>query len=61
LFSALSSDSDIWWEMTLAQGEDRLRFLCAERGKNWDKMSEEERETFVDVLLHEKPVGEPTG
>jgi hypothetical protein len=35
-------------------GEERLRLLFAERGLNWDDMTEEQREEFVDMLLHEK-------
>jgi hypothetical protein len=27
--------------------------LCAERGRDWDRMSEDEREAFVDDLIHE--------
>lgn len=30
-----------------------MRVLSAERGLDWDSMSEEEREAFVDDLLHE--------
>ena len=33
--------------------EERLRVACAERGLNWDKMSEPEREAFADNLVHE--------
>lgn len=54
VLDALSSEQDIWWDLTLTQGEDQLRQLCAARGLNWDKLTEEERETFVDDLLHEK-------
>ena len=32
--------------------EAQLRRLCAERGRDWDKMSEEDREAFIDDLLH---------
>ena len=52
---ALTAGGDIWWEMTLSQGEEQFRRLAAERGLEWDKMPEAERETFVDALLHEKP------
>ena len=38
--------------------EAELRRLCAERGRDWNSMSEEERETFVDDLVHEdRPCG----
>jgi hypothetical protein len=33
--------------------EEQLRRVSAERGLDWDKMSEEEREAFVDDLVHE--------
>jgi hypothetical protein len=32
----------------------QLRRACAERGLDWDRLSEDERESFVDGLLHEK-------
>ena len=42
--------------MQFAEGQ--LRRLCAERGLDWDKLSENEREAFVDDLLHEdRPCG----
>jgi hypothetical protein len=38
--------------------EAQLRALCTERGLDWDKMSEEEREAFIDNLVHEdRPCG----
>ncbi len=55
VLDALAADGDIWWEMTLSQGEEQFRRLAVERGLEWDKMPEAERETFVDALLHEKP------
>lgn len=33
--------------------EQRLRTLAAERGLDWDTLSEAEREAFVDDLIHE--------
>jgi phosphatidylserine/phosphatidylglycerophosphate/cardiolipin synthase-like enzyme len=33
--------------------EAQLRRLAADRGLDWDKLSEEAREAFVDELLHE--------
>ncbi|MBI2194859.1 MAG: hypothetical protein HYU36_22995 [Planctomycetes bacterium] len=42
------------------QREERMQFAAAQlrrvaaaRGLDWDKMSEEDREAFVDDLLHE--------
>jgi hypothetical protein len=53
VLSALGSESDLWRQITLGNGEDQLRRLCAEHGLDWDKMSEEERENFIDRPLHE--------
>lgn len=33
--------------------EDQLRRICSERGLSWEKMSEEERQNFVEDLVHE--------
>ena len=33
--------------------ETQLRRICAERGLDWDKLSEDEREAFIDDLVHE--------
>ncbi|MCJ7585420.1 MAG: hypothetical protein MUO30_11720 [Anaerolineales bacterium] len=55
VLDALTADRDVWWEMTLSQGEEQFSRLAAERGLEWDTMPEAERETFVDALLHEKP------
>jgi hypothetical protein len=47
-------------EETVARRDERMEFaenqirrVCAERGRDWDKMTEEERESFVDDLVHE--------
>lgn len=34
-------------------GESRIRLLAAQHGLDWDAMSEDERKTLVDELLHE--------
>jgi hypothetical protein len=31
----------------------RLRRLAAEKGRDWDRMNDGEREDFIDALLHE--------
>jgi len=49
----LSAARDVWWQHTIAEGEHQMRRLCAERGLNWDTMTEEERESLVDDLIHE--------
>lgn len=33
--------------------ESQVRELCASRGLDWDTMTEEEREDFIDDLVHE--------
>ncbi|MBM3237254.1 hypothetical protein FJZ31_13255 [Candidatus Poribacteria bacterium] len=53
VLNMLSVERDAWWEETLTQGEQQIRRLCVERGLDWDNMNEEEREAFVDKLLHE--------
>lgn len=39
----------------LAYAEAQLRQRAAERGFNWDSLNEDEREAFIDDLLHETP------
>ncbi len=41
-------------EDRLRSAEAQLRRASAERGLDWDRLSENERESFVDSLLHEK-------
>jgi len=33
-------------------GDLRIRQLCAERGLDWDRLTEDEREQLIDELLH---------
>jgi hypothetical protein len=33
-------------------GDLRIRQLCAERGLDWDRLTEDEREKLIDELLH---------
>jgi hypothetical protein len=40
-------------EALMAYGSQRMRQLCAERGLDWDSLSEDERQQLVDELLHE--------
>ena len=42
-------------QLFMAIGEERLHQLASNYGLKWDEMSEEEREKFVDRLLHRKP------
>jgi len=34
-------------------GDKRIRALCAERGVDWDTLTESQRMQLVDTLLHE--------
>lgn len=38
----------------LTYAENQLRQRAAERGLDWDRLSEDAREAFVDDLLHER-------
>ena len=41
------------WEELSRLGEERARIAAAERGRDWDSMTEDEREAFIDDLVHE--------
>lgn len=41
------------WEAITDAAAVRMRQLCAERGIDWDRLSEEERLALIDTLLHE--------
>ena len=49
----LTAERDQWWQSTPREGEQDLRRLAAARGLDWDAMSEAQRESLVDDLLHE--------
>src|SRR5438874_11130640 len=36
-----------------AFAEQQLRLLCAARGLNWDALGPDERERFIDDVIHE--------
>lgn len=40
-------------EALVDHGAQQARAICAERGLDWDRLTEEEREQLVDELLHE--------
>jgi len=40
-------------EALVDYGAERIRTLCAQRGIDWDSLSEEERERLIDEWLHE--------
>lgn len=48
---AMGAQADI--EARLDYAENQLRRLCKERGKNWETMTEAQRELFIDDLIHE--------
>ncbi len=37
--------------------ESKVRELCAERGLDWDAMTEDERLYFIDDIVHEDHEG----
>jgi hypothetical protein len=41
------------WESLSRYGVDKVRLVAQERGYNWDTMTEEEREAFVDEVVHD--------
>jgi hypothetical protein len=51
---ALAQEAQAGREDRLRLGEAQLRRACAERGLDWNRMSEDERESFARTLLHEK-------
>jgi len=50
---ALAEEARAQREARLDYAEAQLRRLCADRGLDWDTMSEDEREAFIDDLVHE--------
>ena len=40
-------------EARIDRAEAQLQQLCTDRGLDWDRMTETERENFVDDLIHE--------
>ncbi len=42
------------WESLSQYGEEKVRVVAQERGHNWDTMTEEEREAFIDAIAHEE-------
>jgi hypothetical protein len=55
---SLASEAVTRRDERMQLAEAQIRRLCTERGRNWDQMSEDEREVFIDELLHEdRPCG----
>ncbi len=40
------------FETLVDYGGRHMRALCADRGLDWDSLTEDERERFIDDLLH---------
>ena len=51
---ALAEETQARRDERIRFGEAQLRQLCTERGLDWDRLAEDEREDFVNRLLHEK-------
>jgi hypothetical protein len=49
----LAEDAGRRRDERMTHAEQQLRQRARERGLNWDTMNEDERETFVNRLLHE--------
>jgi hypothetical protein len=41
------------WTALSRDAQDGARQAAAERGRDWDAMTEEEREDFIDDIVHE--------
>ncbi|MGV0106654.1 Asl3777 protein [Nostoc sp. DSM 114160] len=54
ILQAIKAEQDTWWQNRLDYGELQMRSLSTTRGLNWDIMTEQEREEFIDNLMHEK-------
>jgi hypothetical protein len=50
---ALAQEAQANRDERLRFSELQLRRLSGERGMDWDRLSEDQREQFVDRLLHE--------
>lgn len=50
---ALAADAAMHRNERMQYAEAQFRRVCAERGRDWDKLSEDEREAFIDDLVHE--------
>jgi hypothetical protein len=50
---ALAAEAQGRRDERLRFGEEQLRRTCAARGLDWDALTEDQREEFVNRLLHE--------
>jgi hypothetical protein len=42
------------WQLLSQYGSDKVRLAARERGYDWDRMSDDEQEAFIDEVVHEK-------
>jgi hypothetical protein len=42
------------WQLLSQYGSDKVRLAARERGYDWDRMTEDEQEAFIDQVVHEK-------
>ncbi|HGJ66185.1 TPA: hypothetical protein ENS27_12515 [bacterium] len=50
---ALAKDSQSRQNERMKYAENQLRFLSKKRDLDWDSMDEEEKEAFIDDIIHE--------
>ena len=53
LLRALVSDHWPRWAELAEYAGERVRAVAAARNKDWDRMSDSERESFIDNIVHE--------
>lgn len=53
LLLAIAEQAAVNREARIDRAATQFRQLCADRGLDWDTMTEAERENFVDDLIHE--------
>jgi hypothetical protein len=54
VFRALSRETDIGRDEQSEREEQELRALSAQRGLDWDRLSEDDREVLAKKLLHNR-------
>ena len=42
------------WEALYSYGHDKIQLIAQQRGYNWYTMTEEEKESLIDEIVHEK-------
>ena len=50
---ALAEEREKQRDALLEYGEERICYICAQRGIDWTSLTDEERGRFIDDLLHE--------